>query len=256
MVAAPKKVSDSGIQVLARAADILRLIEASRDELSQVEIGQRLSLPRSTVSRLLMALEVEGFVKSANSRGRYRLGSELVRLASAARKSEWRILHPLLVELSEEVNETVDLSILEGDHAVCIDQVMGNNRLNAVVTTGDSIPLHASANGKAMLAYMSEADLKRALKSKFEKLTPNTTTDPKLIRAELEIIRQDKLIAFDREEVSVGISAIGAVVGFFANELVAVSIPVPTQRFGGEEAKLTKAVLAFVLSARGLLAGQ
>lgn len=238
--------SKSGIQVLARAADILRLLHGHPEGLSQTQIGAKVDLARSTVSRLLVALEAEGLVVSMGPRGRYRLGPELVRLASSARRNAWLDLHPLLVEFSYEIGETVDLSVLEGDRAVFVDQVVADNRLRAVSAVGDSFPLHASANGKAMLAAMPEPDLRRVLNSRLEEFTKNTLTTPTAIRAEIDRIRAGDGIAYDREEQSFGVCAVGAVIGTVDHDLLALSVPIPKQRFTGREDELRAAVLGFV----------
>ena len=223
----------SGIQVLARAVDILRLLHGYPGGLSQSEIGERLGLARSTVSRLLMALDSEGLVMSLGPRGRYRLGPELIRLAASARRTAWLDLHPLLVEFSFEIGETVDLSVLEGDRAIFVDQVVADNRLRAVSAVGDLFPMPAP-------------DVNRVLGGRLESLTENTLVTAADIRAELERIRAADGVAFDREEQSVGVSAIGAVIGTIDHDLLALSIPVPTQRFTGREAALQAAVLDFV----------
>ena len=238
--------SRSGIQVLARVAEILRLLHGYPDGLSQAQVGERLDLARSTVSRLLMALEAEGLVVSMGPRGRYRLGPELARLASSARRNAWFDLHPLLVEFSYEIGETVDLSVLEGDRAVFVDQVVADNRLRAVSAVGDSFPLHASANGKAMLAAMPEPDLRRVLNGRLEDYTKNTLTTPAAVRSEVDRIRTSEGIAFDREEQSLGVCAIGAVIGTVDHDLLALSVPIPKQRFTGREEELRAAVLDFV----------
>jgi len=236
----------SGIQVLARAVDILRLLHGYPGGLSQSEIGERLGLARSTVSRLLMALEAEGLVASLGPRGRYRLGPELIRLAASARRTAWLDLHPLLVDFSYEIGETVDLSVLEGDRAVFVDQVVADNRLRAVSAVGDSFPLHASANGKAMLAAMPAPDVRRVLSGRLEPFTDHTIVNPADLRAELDRIMAADGVAYDREEQSLGVSAIGAVIGTVDHDMLALSIPVPTQRFIGREVELEAAVLDFV----------
>ena len=236
----------SSIQVLARSTAILRLLHGHPGGLSQGDIGEQLSLARSTVSRLLAALEAEGLVVTQGSRGRYRLGPELIRLASSARKNTWLDLHPLLVELSYAINETVDLSILEGDRVTFVDQVVADHRLRAVSAVGTSFPLHACANGKAILATLPEPDVRRILARKLEALTPHTLTSPAAVAAELDKIRSGHGVAFDREEQSVGVCAVGVVIGVIDHDFIAVSIPVPTQRFYGREAELESAAVGFV----------
>lgn len=244
--ALPDGEATSSIQVLARSTAILRLLHGHPGGLSQGDIGEQLSLARSTVSRLLAALEAEGLVVTQGSRGRYRLGPELIRLASSARKNTWLDLHPLLVELSYAINETVDLSILEGDRVTFVDQVVADHRLRAVSAVGTSFPLHACANGKAILATLPEPDVRRILARKLEALTPHTLTSPSAVAVELDKIRSGHGVAFDREEQSVGVCAVGVVIGVIDHDFIAVSIPVPTQRFYGREAELESAAVGFV----------
>lgn len=244
--------SRSGIQVLARAAEILRLLHGHQSGLSQSEIGEQLGLARSTASRLLLALEAEGLVASTGPRGRYRLGPEITRLAGSARRNAWLDLHPMLVEFSYQIGETVDLSVLDRDRAVFVDQVVADHRLQAVSGVGESFPLHASANGKAMLATMPEADRRRIMAARLERFTPKTITAVADLRSEIDRVRRLG-VAYDREEMTVGVCALGAPVGLVDGDLLAVSVPVPSQRFREREDELRVALLGFVQRLRSWL---
>lgn len=235
----------SGIQVIARAAEMLRLLQAHPGGLSQAEIGDGLGMARSTVSRILNALDCEGLVAARGARGRYRLGPEIARMAASARASVVLELHPYLEELSRELGETVDLSILDGDRATFVDQVVSPHRLRAISAVGESFPLHCCANGKAMLAALSPAERDRVTPSRLVRLTPHTITTPAALRDELDRIQSDG-VAYDREEQTEGICAVGAVLAGAPERMVAVSVPVPAQRFYGREAELARALLAWV----------
>ena len=112
-------------------------------------------MARSTVSRILNALDDEGLVASRGARGRYRLGPEIARMADTVRLGVVMDVHPFMEELSRELGETVDLSILDGDRATFVDQVVSPHRLRAISAVGESFPLHCCANGKALLANLS-----------------------------------------------------------------------------------------------------
>lgn len=244
-----EREGQAGIQVLVRATEILRLLHGHQAGLSQSEIGEHLGLARSTVSRLLIALEAEGLVASTGPRGRYRLGPEIARLAGSARRNAWVDLHPLLVEFSYRIGETVDLSILERDRALFVDQVTADNRLRAVSAVGESFPLHACANGKALLASVPEQDRTRLINGRLERYTDRTITTSASLRREIEaVIAQG--VAFDREELTEGVCAIGASLGTVDGELLAISIPVPAQRFAEREADLRQGLLDFVSRVR------
>ena len=249
-----EEAGGSGIQVIARAADILRALRLAPAGLSQAEVAEQVGLARSTIHRLLNALEDEGLVESDGPRGRYRLGSEVSRLADTARRGLLASLHPMLEELSNEVNETVDLSVLDRNKATFVDQVVAPHRLRAVSAVGESLPLYCTANGKAFLAAMSPHDLARATDGVLPRLTPNTITDHEVLAAELARVRAEG-IAYDREEQSEGICAAGTVIRGLTGLSVAVSMPMPAQRFYGRETILRDTLLRWAQRVEGELGG-
>src|SRR5919107_266739 len=81
-----RDTSPNGVQVIARAAQILRALDGEPDGLSLSQLSERLDLPRSTVHRVVTALAAEGLLAAASPNGRVRLGPELARLALASRR--------------------------------------------------------------------------------------------------------------------------------------------------------------------------
>lgn len=239
----------SGIQVLNRAVAILRALEESPGGLSLGEIGRRVDLPRATVQRIVETLGDQNFITGLGAGSGIRLGSALIALAAAARDDVAEAAHPHLAALSKNTGETVDLSIYENRKAVFLDQIIGPHRLRAVSAIGKSFELHCAANGKAMLATLGPDDLSRFERKKLTRFTPNTVTSWPLLRRELDAIGTSG-VAFDREEQSVGISAVGTAFRAAGRGLYAISIPTPTQRFAGRESALTEALLE---CRRGLL---
>ena len=143
-----------GVQVIARAAALLRALEKHPDGLSLGELARALALPRSTVQRIVDALDREGLVIAASAASGVRLGPALLALAAATRFHIAEVARQTLEALAKECGETVDLSLADQDKVVFIDQVAGTHRLTAVSALGVSFPLHSSANGKAVLAAM------------------------------------------------------------------------------------------------------
>jgi hypothetical protein len=121
----------TGIQVIARAAAILRALESEPEGLSLGQLAERVRLARSTVQRIVGALAAEHLLIAASPTAGVKLGPALVRLASSANVEMDRLLRSTLVKLSRTVKETVDLSVLKGDEAVFIDQIPGAHRLRA-----------------------------------------------------------------------------------------------------------------------------
>lgn len=240
----------SGIQVIARAAEVLRALQASPGGLTQTEIGERLGLARSTVHRILGALEDEGLVAVSRSRGRYRIGPEISRMANAARRDVLDSIHPYLHELSRTLGETSDLSALDGDRVTFLDQVVAPQRLRAVSAIGESFPAYACAPGKAMLADLPPARLKAALPTHLVSLTATTVTSLSQLQEQLAEIHRTR-VAYDREEHTEGICAVGVAMDLHGTPM-AISVPLPVQRFYGREDELSQALLECVAAMTSL----
>jgi DNA-binding IclR family transcriptional regulator len=230
------------VQVVHRTAAILLALRGEADGLSLAQIAKRVGLARSTVHRLVAALEQERFVVAASSSRGFRLGPALASLAIAAVRDVVLLIHPYLVQLSQELDETVDLAVLEHDHVLFVDQVAATRRLRAVSSVGAVFPVHCTANGKALLAARTNDEVERLLPAKLERMTPNTIVSRAALIDELERIRVDR-VAYDREEHTAGICAVGTVVATAEGPLAAVTVPLPTQRFDGNEKALTAALL-------------
>jgi DNA-binding IclR family transcriptional regulator len=219
------------------------LLEGRDEGLSLGQIAKELGLPRSTVQRIVDALDTENFVVAASPTARVKLGPALVRIASSVRFRIVEVARPYMERLSGATGETVDLSVMDQDKLVFLDQVPGSHRLRAVSAMGVSFPLHCSANGKALLAALDEAQLSRVKRRlKLSAHTANTITSWKRLSAELDTVRKEG-VAYDREEHSAGICAVAAVVRGPAGDLAAISIPTPTQRFDGMESKLKSSLV-------------
>src|SRR3954447_16928697 len=162
----------TGVQVVHRTAAILTALRGEPDGLSLSQIAERVDLARSTVHRLVAALEQGRVVVAATSSRGFRLGPALASLASAASRDVTALIHPFLVELSQELNETVDLAVLEHAHVLFVDQVpAAAQRLRAVSSVGAVFPVHTTANGKALLSRLPNAEIERLLPERLEQLT-------------------------------------------------------------------------------------
>ena len=109
------------IQVIARAVSVLRTLEGEADGLSLGAIAQRLKLPRSTVQRIVGALEAENLLIAASPNGRVKLGPALLRLSASVETSASAIAKPYMIEMARDLGETVDLSVMGRDHAIFIE---------------------------------------------------------------------------------------------------------------------------------------
>ena len=233
----------SQVQVIARAATILRALEDENAGLSLGQVAQRVNLARSTVQRIVAALETEKLVIAATPNGRVRLGPTILRLAASVRSDFIALARPHLERLSDELHETVDLSTVKKDHLVFSDQVIGSQRLRTVSAVGETFPLFCTANGKAYLAQLSDAAVEALIGRAYDARTANTITALDVLLAELKTVRRTG-VAFDREEHSLGISAAGVALHDPLGNAVAISVPVPSQRFEEQHALIAARLLA------------
>jgi DNA-binding IclR family transcriptional regulator len=220
----------SQVQVIARAAAILRALEDQALGLSLGQIAQHVGLARSTVQRIVSALESENLVIAASPTGRVRLGPTIARLATSVQTDFVAIARPYLSKLADELRETVDLATVKKDHLVFIDQVIGPQRLRTVSAVGETFPLYCTANGKAYLAELDEVAIARLIGTKYERRTPTTLTRLEDLLKELKTVRKTG-VALDREEHTLGICAAGVVMRDLLGNHIAISVPVPAQRF-------------------------
>lgn len=227
----------SGIQVISRSADILRVLAMQTEGMSLGQIATRVGLPRSTVQRIVGALVAEGFVFSDGTSGGLRLGPEILSLAQASAGDVRERMRPILRDIATKTGETVDLAVLKRGRMHFIDQIVGSHRLRTVSSIGESFPLTTTANGKAALACLDQAEAARLVLSELE--AERREDHLMSVLEELESIRKGAL-ATDEDEHTEGISAIGFALRDPAGEIVAVSIPVPTSRYAKVKDKLKR----------------
>lgn len=228
-----------GIQVIARAAAILRVLKEAPGGMSLGQIAERVELPRSTVQQIVQALQEERLVITSGTAGGVRLGPELHALAGAARYNIVEQLRPLLQELMEKTGETADLSVLRGGRMIFLDQVQGTSRLRAVSSVGEVFPIASTANGRACLALLPDAEAQRLAESEWERL--GVAPDwPGLSRLLNEV--RAKGLAEDRDSHTKGISALGFAFTDATGDLHAISVPIPSSRFEQQRASVAAAL--------------
>ncbi len=204
-------VSGSGpVQSVDRAVAILEIL-ARDGEAGVTEVARELDVHKSTASRLLAALDRRELVTQDAARGKFRLGVGIVRLAGAASQKLDVVQEsrPVCRALAQEVGETVNLAILSGRDALYLDQVAGPAALSPHNWAGQRIPLHATSDGKVLLAYLSEAELKACLVPPLRRFTEYTITAVgEFSRLLAEVRRRGFATAVD--ELEAGLTAIAA----------------------------------------------
>lgn len=230
-----------GIQVISRAASVLRALKGTPAGMSLGQIAERVDLPRSTVQRIVGALQSERLVISSGVGGSIRLGPELRALAESARHTLVDLVRPLLQEISRTTQETIDLSVLRGNVMIFVDQIPGTQRLRAVSAVGDVFPLTTPANGKACLALLDDATVSRLARQEWAR--NGVEGDEAAFLQQIHDVRRSGL-AYDLDEHTEGISAVGVAFSDWNGDLHAVSVPIPSSRFRKSQEKVVAEISA------------
>lgn len=153
-----------GIQVIARAASVLRLLGEHPPGLSLSEIAAGIGLARSTVQRIVQALQAEGLVESSGPQGGFQLGPTLAQLVYRQQADIVTAVRPLLEALGAETGETVALCALVGGQVTTIERCIAERALRVVFPLGTiPHPAHRLAPGLAILSALPEAQAGQVL---------------------------------------------------------------------------------------------
>lgn len=195
------------IQSVERALRILDLFDEQTPELKITEMSNRLKLHKSTLHSLLITLKKHGYIDQDHDSSKYRLGTKLLERGQILLQSlDIRtVARKALEELSQQTGQTTHLVVLEGREGVYIDKVEGEKAAIRYSRIGRRLPLHTSAVGKVLVAYLHEDEQDRLLDDyKFHPQTSNTILDAAAFREELGKVRQAGY-ALDNEENEPGV---------------------------------------------------
>jgi len=229
-----------GIQVIARAASLLRAVADYQEGLSPQEIADICGIPRPTVYRLIKALAAEEFVRMLPS-GKVLVGPGLMRVAIANRRDIRLDMRPFLVQLAQDIDGHTEEAVLYAGTALFVDQYVRRRVATAVTNVGTRGPLHCSANGKALLASLSPAGMEHVLPAELVRLTDKTITDRAALRAEIAEVRRTGL-AYDLEEYTDGVCACGAYVRNLMGDVISIGAVATKEQWDANQEKIKAAV--------------
>ena len=185
--ARPAGVIDS----VGNALELLRAFEHD-SEIRVNQASRDLGLSRSTVHRLLTTLVFHGFVEQDMTTRSYRPGPALTGLGLAVvEKSDLRtVARSAMEKLARATQETVHLTVLQGEHVLCLDSIESTRSVRTGSRVGWSLPTHATAAGKALLAALSDSEVAAIFPSDLIESSGAIATVRRIdLMAELEFIR-------------------------------------------------------------------
>ena len=225
------------IQSVDRALLLLETIAELGGEATLTTLAGRTGLNVSTCHHLLATLVQRGFVTQGQSRRSYALGARILYLSHACLQVDLpRRAEPFIERINRATGETVHLAVRQGDHFVTQLNREARHavRVNSA-TLGNSDAAHATAAGKAMLAWLPEDEIRRILAARgMARFTPNTITEFPALIEELRLVRRNGF-AIDREEFQPGVICVGAAIRDHAGAVVgAISASTPGMRASDE----------------------
>ena len=226
-----------GIQVIARAAKILHALGEHPGGMSLGEIAQVVNLPRSTVQRIVAALDSAQLVRSSGAGG-LRLGPALLKLISSVHTDVVELARPLLEQLSATVNETVSLARASGTQLAIVHYVVAPRELRVVPRMGLNLPLYSTSGGRALLALESDEDVQLLVGDAWQELTDKTVKTLPQLMALIAEVRSSGL-AIDRGETLEGITTLAVAIDTLFGRF-SISLLVPGARFAQHEARYRK----------------
>lgn len=235
-------------RTLLRGLAVLETLASERRSLGPTEIAGIVDLDKATVSRLLTTLQEAGYVRRDPATRTYTLSMKILQLSQAfsPQLGLREISHPHLRKLCDEVHETVHLGIRDGARVVYVDKVESEGQsIRMVSAVGQTMPVHTTALGKAILAALRPEDRDRALEGvTFDPRSPRSITNREAFLEELERTRARGYAIDDRENED-NVTCVGApIVGTRGDVIAAISISAPTFRVSDKVAALGAACRA------------
>lgn len=218
--------TNSVIQVIERAADILAQFTLEEPVLGITELSNRTALNKGTVYRILLTLETIGYVRRDYAANKYRLGLELFRLGSLVQSGMdfRREALPIMRQLYQQCGETVNLNVVYDNQRVCVECIESAQSVRIYAKIGMMAPITRGASGKILLAYLPESQISMIV-------NPLPDTEIKKLLADLHKIREQGY-ALSWHERAIGAFAVSAPIFSHSGSLVAgLTISGPAERF-------------------------
>jgi DNA-binding IclR family transcriptional regulator len=247
----------SSIQVIDRMMKLLNVLAAHAEPIGLKQLASLTGLHPSSAHRILGVMVEKGFVERIEPSS-YQLGIKLLELGNLVKErlNVRQVALPFMQKLRDELGETVNLTLRQGDEIVYVERVSGGKSMMRVVqVVGARAPLHITAVGKIFLAqdgpHACEEYVRRSGMPAF---TRNTITTARKLSDAIKKASQDGY-AIDNEEAEKGVCCIGAGICDSSGKVVAgLSISAPTDRINfkwSDKVKKTAVEISRTLGCQG-----
>jgi IclR family transcriptional regulator, KDG regulon repressor len=233
------------VPMVANAIRIIEVFFSAGRDLSLQEIHAQTGVAKTSVLRILSTLEKLGYVHKVPETGRFYLGSKIARAARRVGPGTdlVRIARPELEKLRDRFDETVNLAALQNDQVVYLDILESRQNFRMVAETGCAAPLHSTAVGKCVLAFLPDGQIGMTLKNiKLTRFTRNTIPNRAALTNTISKVRA-RGYATDIEENELGASCIGVpILDLSFRALAVLSISGPSVRIRKNRKQIIQAL--------------
>lgn len=226
---------DEGIQSVTRALHLLEVLRQSETAMGVSELGRESGIPKSTVHRLVVALEASGHLERVGKR--YRIGWRLFDIGNSVHVCRPQGLRdvaiPHMTDLHKRTGQATELGVLHQGDVIFLAKVFDLNVTSAPTPVGGRVPASCSAIGKVILAHSPKEVAERIVSGPLTRQTPYSITESGRLLNELAQIRETGL-AIDREESTLGLSSVAAPIWVAGRVVAAVAITGRTTAWSGQ----------------------
>lgn len=220
-----------------RVLDIFELFTGEKDSYNLTEISKGLNMPPSSTYLILQNMLNRGYLETDRSGKQFRIGYKLFTIRSGYMRSSSLTgeFNQLAEKIIDDLNETVSLAIKAGNQLLYIGEKVSTHALRFNPSLGNTLPLHATASGKILLADLSMEELRALYPSdQLEKVTNKTISTFSDLLKELEKVRTQGL-GYNMGETVDGVHCVaGAVLDAEGKAAASISISIPVVRITGE----------------------
>lgn len=198
------------VQPILKALRLFEAVARKSHDVTLTEISNELDLPKTTTFRYLQTLSVAGFLRHDVASDRYSIGPRVSMFAETA--ADYALLRssalPKMKAITDSYGETVNLAVSSGLDIVYIQMTKGGRQLRMQARIGEHHPLHSTAVGKAILAFLPPGERDAIIEAPLTEMTMKTVQSIATLRRHLTET-QRRGYALEREETETGLSCVG-----------------------------------------------
>jgi DNA-binding IclR family transcriptional regulator len=227
------------LKTLSLSLEVLKMFTKDKPTWGGRELAAELNQNHTKIYRILETLEKHKFLMKNKETKKYSLGFAVWELGNTISEKFHmnELIHPILEKVSESTNESVFLTVLNGEETLTIDAVEARTTVRFSVSIGSRAPLYAGASYRSILAHMSTEFIDNYLGKKLTRFTEKTMVDPEVIKEDLKLIIKNGYAISEGEYTE---DVIAVAIPIFHKEMIIGSLTVsgPKYRIKDEQIEL------------------